>query len=185
MPVRDRVINMKRPTKRQKKAKQLKRGHIQSLKVEFRWSGRPWYVGKGKKFRVVTEGGIPRDVADLPKLYEGFRVAFAAIGAKLEENDPTFKWIACKRCGTGFEPMRTTARFCETCRVSHDRRKEEDPRYERENRKRAQAGMKLLRDSRRRKGGQFISQNRKGRKTKSEMKEDALKKAEALSSLLS
>jgi hypothetical protein len=127
--------------------------HIEKLEVEFRWTGRPWYVLRNGKRVTVKEGGFPCDVIDFPKLYAGFEAAFASIGATLIKYEPPKEIIkSCQRCGKKFYPQRNTARFCKDCRVSHERRLEENPEYGELNRQRARAGMGQLRGGRKKRG---------------------------------
>jgi hypothetical protein len=113
--------------------------------MDFWFSGRPWYVyEKGKRVGMVrsnvhdlegwsAETGVNQFVnnqtVDYIKLHQGFRDAFAAIGADLEDmtrhQTPN---NLCARCDEEFEPQRKTAKFCLKCRGSYARRNE-DPKY--------------------------------------------------------
>jgi hypothetical protein len=151
--VYDSVINMKKST--------TAVPWIQTIKVQV-----PWYTGKNAKdFRVLRNAdGVPLDVVD-PKRHEfwnGLRTLCESTGVIFVAPQSTYGPHAyCLRCDEIFERKRRTARFCEECRLSHDRRKEQDPLYEKQNRIRAREGMDKLRHPE--KYGNYKSQNRKGR----------------------
>jgi hypothetical protein len=149
--MRDSMINMK---------KEVGVLWIETIRVQV-----PWYMGKREKdFRVLrNEAGVPLDVVDpnFTKFWGGLRALCESTGVKLVHSKVRYREMVpmnCRRCGEFFFAKRTTAQFCEECRVSHDRRKEEDPLYEEKNRDRARKGMERYRH------GSTKSQNRKGRK---------------------
>lgn len=125
----------------------MKRGQIEHLRMDFYFSGRPWYARKKGKIVgwLPSDSGRPRDLDDLPKLGEGFIAAFAAIGAtvmfsRVVGEGPKI----CEHCHREFQAKRSTARYCEKCRSSYDRRNA-DPKYAEKNRERARKGMLQLR----------------------------------------
>ena len=131
----------------------------EKLELEFR-PAKAWHTKDGS---TITERGVPRDIGDIPTLYSGIYKALASIGATLIERPRTFSLVRhCMRCESVFKAKRQSARFCEDCRSSYDRRKEQ-PGYQQLNRERAKEGMKRHRHPE--KYGFTKSQNRKGRRT--------------------
>jgi hypothetical protein len=130
----------------------------EKLELEFR-PAKAWHTKDGS---TITERGVPRDIRDIPTLYSGIYAALASIGATPIEPPRTFSLVReCMRCERLFKAKRQSARFCEECRSSYDRRKEQ-PGYQQLNRARAKKGMKRHRHPE--KYGFTKSQNRKGRR---------------------
>jgi hypothetical protein len=130
-----RLLNMKK-----------RRTRYEHLNLDIFWTGRPWYSSPGVP---IKDKGVPRDVADLPRLGEAIKKALVELGAReVSFSNPRIMYDSykeCERCGTTFECKRITARFCPECRSSYERRVEQ-PGYAEVNRKRALAGMRQLRE---------------------------------------
>ena len=128
------------------------------LELEFR-PAKAWHTKDGS---TITENGVPRDIHHVGTLYKGIRAALGSIGATLVEQPRLLSLVReCERCERLFKAARQSGRFCEDCRSSYDRRKEQ-PGYPKLNRERAKKGMERIRHPE--KYGVTKSQNRKGRK---------------------
>jgi hypothetical protein len=124
---------------------------VQHLRFDFYFKlARPWYDKNDVVF--VDEHGIPRDVAGLSKLNEGFQATFASIGAtrlsSQKWEDPKEKTCENPECRKSFTAKRSTARFCEDCRENVYALRKRDPKYAKLNQERARRGMRKLRDKR-------------------------------------
>jgi hypothetical protein len=128
------------------------------LELKFR-PAKAWHTKDGS---TITENGVPRDVHHIGTLYSGIYAALASVGATLVEPPCLLSLVrACERCKGLFKAARQSARFCEDCRSSYDRRKEQ-PGYPQLNRDRAREGMERYRHPE--EYGFTKSQNRNGRK---------------------